>query len=773
MIMMQRRTAQRIIPTLIAQNDLVQDGEWWVATGDDPYFTLDTGGGRPPSGWSVVRLDAQAEGKPLTPTLYVDEGAGFSQTTMRNISTMAQRADGCLVKLPARTRALRLDPLSGRGRFKINAFTIEPVGRVRAAYRRLRPVLDQLMEDPSSARDYARKAMVVARQAGLRGLIRHALRERPVSSTYQEWIARFDTLTSEDRVAIAAHIESFEQTPLISVVVPLYETPEALLQLCIESVKNQIYPHWELCLVDDASPSPHVARIGKLHASKDKRIKFARRDINGHIVAATNSALELASGDFVALLDHDDELAPHALYMVAAELNENPDLDLIFSDEDKIDESGHRFDPWFKTDWNYDLMLSQNAVVHLAVYRRSILEDIGGFSHGFDGSQDYDLTLRFSERTTPGRIRHVPFILYHWRAISGSVALAPTEKTYPYEAAARAIQAHLDRTGKAATVTQEAHLGYYRVRWAAPAAPPSVAIIIPTKDKADLLRVAIESILKKTSYSNFEIVVVNNRSSEPVTLGYFSEIQKLANVRVVDYDQPYSFAALNNWAVTQTNAPLLAFVNNDIEVISPEWLSEMVNCVLRPEVGAVGAKLYYPNETIQHAGVVVGIGGLAGHPHVGLPRGQAGYFGRAVCAQQFSAVTAACMLMRREVFTEVQGFDEQHFAIAFNDVDICLRVGQAGYSIVWSAHAELFHHESASLGQPSTAERRSQFEMESSNFRRIWAKPIANDPFYNPNLTITGGDFSPTEPRVTKPWMKIIDPYLNASGIREESTPPA
>ncbi|WP_245643806.1 glycosyltransferase family 2 protein [Paraburkholderia oxyphila] len=539
--------------------------------------------------------------------------------------------------------------------------------------------------------------------------------------------------------------------------VPLYNTPEAFLRHCIESVREQLYDNWELCLADDASPQPHVRQVCEQYARQDSRIRYVRRDRNGHIAEATNSALELATGDFSALLDHDDELAPHALYMVAAELNAQPELDFLFSDEDKIDEEGNRYEPWFKSDWNYDLMLSQNAVVHLAVYRTSILRDIGGFRSAFNGSQDYDVTLRFSERTTPERIRHIPFILYHWRAISGSVALATTEKLYPYEAAERAIREHLARTGRNAVVERQQHLGYYRVSWPVVQPEPQVAIIIPTKDKVDLLRVAVSSILEKTRYKNYEIVIVNNNSVEPDTMAYFERVAREPNVRVIDYDKPYSFAALNNWAVTQTDAPLLAFVNNDIEVIEPDWLGEMVGHALRPEVGSVGAKLLYPNGTIQHAGVVVGIGGLAGHPHVGERGDTFGYFGRAACTQRYSAVTAACMVMRREVFLEVSGFDEVNFAVAFNDVDLGLRLGKARYANVWTPKAILYHHESASLGLPTNENRRRQFIEECDNFRRIWADVIRNDPFYNPNLTVSGGDFRPNfPPRARIPW--ILDP---------------
>jgi O-antigen biosynthesis protein len=747
---------KRLEPALIPQNDLQRQGEWWVSIGHEPYFLLDLGPRNWPAGWSVIRLNAEVDGFSLTPTLYFDAGSGFSQATMRHISNWNNYAEGSLVRLPAGLRSLRLDPGSGRGRFKINMLTIEPVSLYRAVYRRLRPVLEKLRKNPSSLSSYAAKTFRVARRSGLSGLVRHVLRERQADTTaqmYDDWIIHFDTLTTTDRLAIAAHISHLRNHPLISILVPLYNTPEEFLRRCIESVREQTYSNWELCLADDASPSAHVARISAEYARDDSRIKFMRREVNGHISAATNSALELASGDFVALLDHDDELAPNALYMIAAALHADPQLDLIFSDEDKIDETGRRYDPWFKSDWNYDLMLSQNAVVHLAVYRRSILQDIGGFRSDFDGSQDYDVTLRFSERTTPERIKHIPFILYHWRATHGSVALAATEKTYPYKAAARAIQEHLDRVGKSARVSLEANLGHYRVRWPLPAEPPRVTIIVPTKDQCDLLRIAIQSILDKTLYQNYNILVVNNRSEQLETMKYFFEIARLRNVRVIDYPEPFSFAALNNWAVAQTDAPVLAFLNNDVEVITPEWLTEMVSHALRPEVGAVGAKLLYPNGTLQHAGVVIGFGGLAGHSHAGLPRETLGYFGRAACVQQFSAVTAACMVMRREVFLQVGGFDDQHFAIAFNDLDIGLRLRQARYSIVWTPYAQLFHHESTSLGLPSGEGRRDRFREESNNFKRIWAGTIAHDPFYNPNLTITGGTFAlAIPPRIVKPW---------------------
>ncbi|MEM5422982.1 glycosyltransferase family 2 protein [Paraburkholderia ferrariae] len=748
-------------PTLTPANDLTREEGWWVSTGADPYFLLDFGTSAMPSGRNVVHLDVEVESGSFSPTLYFDLGAGFSQELVRVLPVHPLGTTGVLLALPANLRAIRLDPMTGEGRFRINRISFHQVSRLSLAWQRGKPLIRAIGSQPKLIWPYAIQAAKLMKHRGVKGALRHALRDRSsegqagsLASDYGAWVALYGTLSPDDKTKISAHITRFSLRPRISVLVPLYNTPEPFLRRCIDSVREQLYDEWELCLADDASPEPHVQKICEQYARLDSRIRYVRRSTNGHIADATNTALEMATGEFSALLDHDDELAPHALYMVAAELDAQPALDMLFSDEDKIDEHGKRYEPWFKSDWNYDLMLSQNAVVHLAVYRTSILREIGGFRSAFNGSQDYDVTLRFSERTEPARIKHIPFILYHWRAISGSVALATTEKLYPYEAAERSIREHLARMGCNATVEQQKHLGYYQVTWPVARPEPKVAIIIPTKDKVDLLRVAVDSILGKTAYQNYEIVIVDNESVEPATMAYFDEVVKQPNVRLINYDKPYSFAALNNWAVIQTDAPLLGFLNNDIEVIAPEWLGEMVGHALRPEVGSVGAKLLYPNGTIQHSGVVVGIGGLAGHPHLGEPGDTPGYFGRAACTQRYSAVTAACMLMRREVFLEMHGFDEVNFAVAFNDVDLGLRLGKAGYANVWTPIARLYHHESASLGLPTNERRRRQFLEECDNFRRIWADAIKDDPFYNPNLTVSGGDFRPNfPPRVCKPWL--------------------
>ncbi|PPQ35858.1 glycosyltransferase family 2 protein [Rhodopila globiformis] len=740
---------------LVPLHDLAPDGDAWIATGDAPGFLLRPRSGRLPKGWVLLRFGARADDGTLTPVLAVDDGTGFSIGGARRISLQEATGSGVLLRLPDTVQALRLDPLSGRGRFQVDRPEIERIGLARVALRRVAPVVHRLRQ-PGMASRYAAAAVRIGRQSGLRGVLSHMLRDRQQSGTtsYADWIRAHDRLDAGDRAAIAGRIADIGGKPTISIIVPLRDTPGHLLRQCIESVRGQLWPHWELCLADDASTAPHLPAICEDYARGDPRIRFVRRSQNGDAAAASNAALALASGEFVALLDPADELAPHALYMVAEALAERPDLDLIFSDEDSIDAASLRHDPWFKPDWNHDLMLSQNAVGHLAVFRHRLVEDAGGFRSGFDGSGDYDLTLRVAERTAPGRIGHIPFILYHRRAIPGPTAGG--EQHDPHQAAARAVQQHLDRTGRTgARVESQGPPGCCRVHWPLPPNPPRVAIIIPTRDKVALLRVAVDSVLARTDYPAIEIIVVDNGSVEAPTLEYLQRIRQHPGVRVLRYDQPYSFAALNNWAVAQTGAPVVAFLNNDIEVITPEWLSEMVSQALRPEVGAVGCKLYYPDGTIQHAGIVVGIGALAGHPHTGLPREAPGYFGRAACAQRYSAVTAACMVMRREVFLRVGGFNERDFAIAFNDVDIGLRLNRAGFAVVWTPHAQLFHHESASLGPATGGSRLRQFHRECDNLWRAWPEAIRNDPFYNPNLTIIGIDWSLAfPPRVTRPWQQ-------------------
>ncbi len=577
--------------------------------------------------------------------------------------------------------------------------------------------------------------------------------EHEAVGDYAFWIRRYDRLRAADRRAIRRQISGLQKRPLISVLLPVYNSNPKWLERAIKSVQAQFYPEWELCVADDASTKKNIWPLLQKFARRDRRIKVMRRLQNGHISAASNDALALAEGEFVALLDHDDELAPTALYFAALALQENPGLQLLYSDEDKLDRRGRRFDPYFKSDWNPELFLGQNFVSHLALYRTELVRRIGGFRVGLEGSQDYDLTLRSLEQIEPQQIHHLPWVLYHWRAEEESTAAAATAKPYAQQAAQRAVQEHLDRRGIAGTVVPH-HGCYQRVEYALPATRPLVSIVIPTRDRAALLRKCIESIFARTDYENFEVIVLDNESREPETHEYLARLSQQERVRVQRSEGPFNYSQLNNRGVALARGPFVALLNNDIEVMNASWLSEMMSHALRPRVGMVGARLWYPGGTMQHGGVILGVGGIAGHAHLGV-RKEDGYFSRAHLTQNFSAVTAACAVVRRDLYQELGGFDEAHLPVAFNDIDFCLRLRAAGYAIVWTPHAELIHHESASRGLEDTGEKQSRFLAEVEYMNTKWGETLQRDPFYNPNLSLDEELFTPAfPPRLTRPWKK-------------------
>jgi GT2 family glycosyltransferase len=497
---------------------------------------------------------------------------------------------------------------------------------------------------------------------------------------------------------------------------------------------------------------PHLRDILNEYRMLDDRIKIVFRDRNGHISAASNTAMGLAKGEFIALLDHDDEISAHALYMVALVLNENPELDLIYSDEDKISDSGSRYDPYFKPDWNPDLLTSQNMICHLGVYRTTLVRKIGGFREGYEGAQDWDLALRMTECIPPSNIRHVPFVLYHWRAISGSTSIGHGEKSYASTAGKKALVDHFARIRTGAEVIPLAS-GYFRTRYTIKSPVPLVSIIIPTRNGAILLMNCINSILEKTCYSAFEIVVIDNQSEEQDTVDYLKYLEHEKIAKVIRYDAPFNYSSINNYAVRYCTGSILCLLNNDIEVISPDWLDEMVSHASRLEIGAVGSMLYYPDDTIQHAGIVLGTGGVAGHPYSGFPRGTSGYIHRACLTQNVSAVTGACLVVRKEVFQEAGGLDEINLPVAFNDVDFCLRLLEKGYRNLWTPFAELYHHESATRGYEDTPEKQLRFRKDIAYMQSRWGELLTHDPAYNPNLTLDHcWPHLTMIPRMTMPW---------------------
>lgn len=559
----------------------------------------------------------------------------------------------------------------------------------------------------------------------------------PQNNHYQTWCHKYDTLTLPMLAALREHAQELAKAgPLISVLLPVYNTPERWLRRCLDSVLNQLWERWELCIADDASTSPHVCKVLDDYAARDARIRVTRRAENGHISAASNTALAMAQGDVIALLDHDDELRPHALLRIAEAVVAFPKLEILYSDEDKLDANGERYDPNFKPDWNPELLHGQNYFCHLTAIRTGLVRAAGGFREGFEGSQDYDLVLRCVEKLESAQIHHVPEILYHWRATEGSTATVREAKDYATPAGVRALTEHFQRTGAGATVrTDELPPTLYRVRWPLPKPAPKISLIIPTRDRVDLLRMCVESIQGKSTYPDYELVIVDNQSEDPATLAYLREINARENVRVLRYDAPFNYSRINNWAANKCDGPLIALVNNDIEVITPDWLEELAGFAMRPDTGVVGAMLYYPNDTIQHAGVVLGILGVAEHISVRKPRGYGGHAGRGLVAQNLSAVTGACMMVRRTVYQEVGGLDEA-LRIAFNDVDFCLRVRTCGYRNVWTPFAELYHHESASRGQENTDAKIARFNTEIALMRERWGDSLLNDPAYNPNLSL-------------------------------------
>ncbi len=610
------------------------------------------------------------------------------------------------------------------------------------------PVALSVVMSPVRARDILQEAYEICRHGGFRALQNRLNRRR---AGYPKWYQYYAELKKSDRIAIRNRILKLERLPLISVVLPVYNIQERWLRIAIDSILNQLYPHWELCIADDHSTESHIRPILEEYLKKDSRVKVVFRTTNGHISEATNSALELVTGEYIAFLDHDDELTEHALYMIAEEVNRYPQVDLIYTDQDRIDHKNRLSDPLFKPEWNPDLFYSQNYLNHLSVFRASIIKKIGGFQKEYDGSQDYDLILRFIEEISPENIRHIPFVLYHWRAIPGSVALNPNQKNYAHANARKAIQAHLERTKVLAKVVQ-GQAEYHRVVYPLPVLLPKVSVIIGTRDKVALLRCIVEGLLNQTDYSNLELIIIDNQSVETRTLDYFEELKTNSKIKIIPFDAPFNYSAMDNLGVKESSGEIIALLNNDLKIISNSWLKEMVSQALRPEVGIVGAKLYFGNDHIQHAGVVIGMGGVAGHFEKNLHKNRRGFMCRTHLVQSLSAVTGACLVMRKAVFQEVGGLDDGHLKVAFNDVDLCLKVTAKGYRIIFTPYAELYHLESASRGSDADFSNLSRFNFEIRVMQERWGKRLLEDPYFSPNLSQIESFAFAFPPRVTKPW---------------------
>ena len=558
---------------------------------------------------------------------------------------------------------------------------------------------------------------------------------------YQKWLDRHYPQPQE-LSKLANACEKLSYQPLISVVVPIYNPNAKFLRQAIASVQEQVYPNWELCLADDSS-KPYVREI-LTEYQQDSRIKVVLRETNGHISLASNSALELATGEYIALLDHDDLLAPHALASVVELLNQHPEADFIYSDEDKVNAQNIHSDPYFKPDWCPDTFLSRMYTCHLGVYRRDLVTRVGNFRTGFEGSQDYDLVLRVTEKTE--QIYHIADVLYHWRIHSQSTAAFADAKTYAFDAGQKAIAEALARRQEPGQVISKPQFpGVYTVRYQIEQ-HKLVSIIIPTKDLADTLNTCLKSIFSLSTYPNFEVIVIDNGSTEAKTdrcLNYW-RLQEPERFHTYAYNIPFNYSQINNYAVSKAQGDYLLFLNNDTEIISPDWIEAMVEQAQRESIGAVGGLLLYPDDTIQHAGVILGLFDLAGHGHQNFeasePPPPPGYISQIVSTNNYSAVTAACLMCRRDIFEEVGGFETQ-LAIAFNDIDFCLKLVEHGYRNIYLPHVVLYHYESKSRGYEDNADKQARFAGEVAYMQQKWQQICDRDPCYNPNLSREHEDY--------------------------------
>jgi O-antigen biosynthesis protein len=528
--------------------------------------------------------------------------------------------------------------------------------------------------------------------------------------------------------------------PLISIITPIYNVSPEYLDRCIESVQAQYYENWELCLYDDGSTNIETLNCLSKWINVDQRIKITFGTKNLHISLASNEAINVSKGDFIGFLDHDDELLPETLLEVVNIINAFPKAKVIYTDEDLISPAGKYYSPHFKSDFNKSLILSLNYITHFVVVDRKIGDDSSWFRKGLEGAQDHDLILRLIEKTNA--IIHIPKVLYHWRQSETSTSYNYYEKSYAREATRKALADYAERNRFSAEILNGPAPGVFYVKRKI-ITNQKVSIIIPFKDQPKLLRNCIESILTKTIYKNYEILLVSNNSIEEKTFNYLNEIRnRNLQIKILEYNIPFNFSAINNWAVKQSNGEYILLLNNDIKVINAEWLDAMIEQIQIESTGVVGAKLLYADKTIQHAGVILGIGGIAGHSHRFLPDSYIGYFCRARVIQNFSAVTGACLLTKRKLWEKVGGLDEEQFKIAFNDIDYCLKIRQLGYDVIYTPYSRLYHYESKSRGYENTPEKIERFREESQSLKNKWGTDRIPDPFYNINLTLDSENFS-------------------------------
>lgn len=710
----------------------------WTSTGNDPQLLAPC---LFPQGWLRIRLHMRTSVQSRV-EIHIDNGLGFREDACLEriqLRRVVKREFYAYLKQPA--CALRLDPLDAEGEFSLEEFSVEHVPAPKAFFGALGRKLRLLYQYQVMGRTFRNGLVMLARGdlAGVRDKILLGLNRATAASyemydriqAYADWCDR-TALTAEDREAMRAEVAAMVGPPVISILTPVYNTPAEYLRLAIDSVRRQIYPHWELCLADDASTEPHVRAILDEYAAADSRIRVTYRPSNGNIAMASNTALSMARGEYVALLDHDDELAEQALFRMAQAIVSDRDIDFLYSDEDKLELDGSRVDPFFKPDWSPEYFLSCMYTCHLGVYRTKLVREIGGFRPEFDTAQDYDMALRLVARAP--KIHHVSDVLYHWRKLPTSTAASHAAKPRAHEVSRRAVQSYLDSIGKPARVLPGPVTGFHRVRYKIQG-QPLVSIVLPTAGRRARIRgretsylaTCVDSVRERSTYKNYEIVAIDNNDLCEELVRFLVD----RNVRRVSFTEPFNLASKMNLGAAKALGDYLLFLNDDIEVMAPDWIESMLEYAQQPEIGAVGAKLFFPDGRLQHVGVTI-LDRNPGHPFYGTAGENPGYFCGNVVARNYSAVTGACLMTRAEVFQQSGGFSEA-LPLNYNDVDLCLRIREMGLRIVYVPYASLYHHESASK------EGVHQSELEA--FRELWVEKLARDPYYNPNLTNLYSDF--------------------------------
>lgn len=734
----------------------------WISTGENPAFEIELDGGRLaiPTGWVYIESKMVRRGVRLVAQLHVDTGAGFSSAEIFPIPATRVGIVKHVVRIPRGARGMRLVPFQGEGTVRIDYFRITKISRAEKFVRMTEWVMGDLIKFKNTNQASTYNLHWWRLLTDLEGAYADCANLRFHSSPpeYSSYIRQFDTLHQRDIDAIKRHVAVLENKPLISIVFPVRDESVEDLKLSIRSILSQVYECWQLCVAVDAKASEMVVSYLKSLSLSEPRISLHFEDFDGRQSAVLNGALENVVGEFSIIVYPGNSISMHSLYFIALEINLSVRTNVIYSDSDEINEQGVRINPDFKSDWNPDLFLSQDMISGAVAYRTGLLRAIGGARTEFEGAHDYDLTLRCVANCEPDQIVHIARVLHHRRGQKNACPVEVGAKISADPVRMRALLSHLkDRRG--IEVCQGKLEGTFRVKYPLPESLPMVSLIIPTRDGGELLRKCVDSVLNSTDYRNIEIIIVDNQSTAEDTISYLRSLETIPGVRVLRYDFPFNYSAINNFAVGYATGEILCFLNDDVEASHPDWLSEMVSHALRPEIGVVGAKLLYADNFVQHAGVVIGIGGFAGHAHKLYPATHPGRSGRALLTQSLSAVTGACLAMRSEIFREIGGFDEENLPVAFNDVDLCLRVGERGYRILWTPHAVLYHYESYSRGDDqASAEKRARFNREKNFMVERWNVSNYVDPYYNPNLTLDREDFSISNfPRIENAWNEFVD----------------